>query len=187
MSKDVEPGETIWKGSCPMCETKMEVMHGDDPGETGILFWGKSLRSEVERLKDELRDAMSESDQAAIDKAIRPELLNEDETNAQAIARIVKELRWLRSCEDMWKTDNEALAKSFREVALLRKQIVAKDKELTRLQDFRSLRSREVWYSCENGCKWTMCQPVEGCDAGNWLYWNTTIGAARRGGCDGPR
>ena len=48
-------------------------------------------RARIAELERDLADTMSETDQLAIDDAIRGELLNEDETNANAIARVVAE------------------------------------------------------------------------------------------------
>jgi len=35
---DVEPGQAIWKGECPGCLGALEVTHGDEEGQIGVLY-----------------------------------------------------------------------------------------------------------------------------------------------------
>lgn len=33
-----EPGQTIWKGTCPGCGGDLDVQYGEDPGDIGIVY-----------------------------------------------------------------------------------------------------------------------------------------------------
>jgi DNA-directed RNA polymerase subunit M/transcription elongation factor TFIIS len=33
-----EPGQTIWDGTCPVCGASLDVHHGEEPGEIGIVY-----------------------------------------------------------------------------------------------------------------------------------------------------
>ena len=35
------PGDTIWEGPCPACRVHLDVMHGEDEGEVGVLCRGE--------------------------------------------------------------------------------------------------------------------------------------------------
>lgn len=33
-----EPGQPIWEGDCPVCGTHLDVHHGEDEGQVGIIY-----------------------------------------------------------------------------------------------------------------------------------------------------
>lgn len=51
---EIEPGELICKTHCPCCGARLEIMHGDDPGTTGVLGEAPVV---IDKLKHAMRKA----------------------------------------------------------------------------------------------------------------------------------